>query len=610
MRQADPVEERTEAGVVSQFRHQEIYNLYFFVSSCGNLSGPIMKIRRLVVSLALLGLALSAGTGFAAADELRFEVSFPSALRSGPLTGRVFVMMTQDAGTEPRFQAGARYMGCPFFGLDVEGLVPGAAAVIDGSTPGYPVRSLREIPPGEYYVQAFINIYTEFRRADGHTLWLHEDQWEGQHMFVSPGNLYSDVRRVHLDPSGGAIKLEASRAIPAVTLPPDTKWVKRLKIRSELLTKFWGRPMYLGAVILLPRGYDENPDTFYPVVYEQEHFKLGAPYDFRTEPPNPAEPLLPGSTFPGPEAGYKLYKEWIADDFPRLIIVLWLHPTPYYDDSYAMNSANNGPYGDAIMNELVPYIESRFRVVRRPYARVLTGGSTGGWEALALQVRYPEFFGGARIFYPDPVDFRRWGLTNIYEDENAFSMAPATAERLGSTPWQPVRRPFIRLPDGQMMVTQEEASRLETVLGSKCRSGEQTDAWFSTYGPVGGDGYPRPLWDKATGKIDRGVAEYMRANGYDLVHYLRTQWPRLGKHLVGKLHFYVGDMDHYYLNLAVYLAEEFLESTKDPHYGGAFTYGRPLKGHMRPQSIGTLLREIAEAIARHRPAGEPAPAWK
>jgi hypothetical protein len=569
-----------------------------------------VRLRRVIVSLGFLGFVLTAGTGLVLAGEPRIEVRFPSSLHAGPLTGRVFVMITRDSGTEPRFQAGARYMGCPFYGVDVERLAPGSPAIIDGSTPGYPVRRLREIPAGEYYVQAFINVYTEFPRADGHTLWLHEDQWEGQKMFVSPGNLYSDVRKVRLDPAGSLLKLDANRIIPPVTLPPDTKWVKRIKIKSELLTRFWGRPIYLGAVVLLPRGYDENPDTYYPVMYEQEHFKLGPPYDFRTEPPNAEERRLPGSSFPGPDAGYELYKEWIADDFPRMLMVLWLHPTPYYDDSYAVNSANNGPYGDAIMQELVPAIESRFRIIRKPYARVLAGGSTGGWEALSLQLRHPEFFGGAWIFYPDPVDFRRWGLTDIYEDDNAFFMPPATGGRLGSTDWQTVRRPFLRLPDGQMMLTQEDLSRLEAVLGSKCRSGEQTDVWFATYGPMGADGYPRPLWDKATGKIDREVSEYIRANGYDLVHYMHTHWPRIGRHLVGKLHFYAGDMDHYYLNLAVYLAEEFLESTKDPYYGGTFTYGRPMKGHTRPVPIGTLLRKMADAIVRNTPAGEPAPAWR
>jgi hypothetical protein len=568
-----------------------------------------MRFRHIPFVIALAVLAFSADAALAQSDPHRFEIRFPASLHEGPITGRAFVIITEDGSKEPRLQVGARLVGCPFFGVDIERLEPGCAAAIDGSVPGYPVRSLRDIPSGEYYVQAFINVYSEFRRADGHTVWLHDDQWEGQHMFVSPGNLYSEVQKIRLDPSGYLVKLDINKAIPQVALPPDTPWVKRIKMKSEILTRFWGRPIYLGAVVLLPKGYDEHPDVYYPVVYEQEHFKLNPPYEFRTTPPDPNETPLPGSTFPGPEAGYKFGKDWISDDFPRMIMVLWVHPTPYYDDSYAVNSANNGPYGDAIMQELVPAIESRFRIIRKPYARALCGGSTGGWESLALQLYHPEFFGGAWIYYPDPIDFHRWGLINIYEDDNAFFMPPGS-DGLGSTIWHAVKRPYMRLPDGQPMVTQEEASRLETILGSKCRSGEQTDVWFATYGPVGLDGYPKPLWDKTTGKIDRSDANYMRDSGYDLVHYMRTNWDRIGRHLVGKLHFYAGDMDHYYLNLAVYKAEEFLETTKDPYYAGSFAYGRPMKGHTRPTDVSTMLRQIAEEIGKNAPAGEPASAWK
>lgn len=567
-----------------------------------------MKLRRVILCFCLICLA-SAGLMFARDGKCRFEVKFPAVLHEGPITGRVFVIITQDASKEPRFQVAERLVGCPFFGLDVEKLEPGKPAVIDGSILGYPVRSLKDIPAGDYYVQAFFNVYSEFKRADGHTVWLHDDQWEGQHMFKSPGNIYSEVRKIHLDPSGYKVELEANKAIPQVTLPPDTKYVKRVKIRSEILTKFWGRPIYLGAVVLLPKGYEEHPDVFYPVVYEQEHFKLNPPYEFRTMPPDPNEQPLPGSEYPGQAVGFEFGKDWLSDDFPRMLMVLLVHPTPYYDDSYAVNSANNGPYGDAIMQELVPHIESSFRIIRKAYARVLTGGSTGGWESLALQLYHPEFFGGAWIYYPDPIDFHRWGLVNIYEDDNAFIVPPG-AGNLGSTMWHTVKRPYMRLPDGQVLVSQEEASRLEMTLGSKCRSGEQTDVWFATYGPVRPDGYPKPLWDKATGKIDRSVADYMRDNGYDLVHYMKTNWDRIGNQLVGKLHFYAGDMDHYYLNLAVYKAEEFLETMKDPYYAGSFSYGRPMRGHTRPTNVSTMLRWIAGEIAKNAPAVEGTPAWK
>src|SRR5206468_10109964 len=133
-------------------------------------------------------------------------------------------------------------------------------------------------------------------------------------------------------------------------------------------------------------------------IYEQGHFGLEPPLFMQTD--------APGSESKWTTIGYAGFQAWRGDNFPRMIAITFQHPTPYFDDSYAVNSANNGPYGDAIMQELIPYLEGRFRMIREPWARVLTGGSTGGWEALALQVYHPDFFGGTWVLYPDPVDFR------------------------------------------------------------------------------------------------------------------------------------------------------------------------------------------------------------
>jgi hypothetical protein len=552
----------------------------------------------------------------------RFEVRFPANVHSDLITGRVFVFITRDSSVEPRFQSGARTaqsVGAPFFGVDVNQLKPDEPAIIDNSTLGYPPSSLLDIPAGDYFVQALINVYTEFHRSDGHTIWAHMDQWEGQKFDISPGNLYSEVKKVHLDPAGYTVRLNVTKTIPPVQVPADTEWVRRIKIQSPMLSKFWGRPIYVGAVVLLPKDYDKHPDVSYPVVYEQEHFHLEPPYGFRIEPPDVAV----GSAIGKLQAnGHEFYKDWSSEDFPRMIMVIMLHPTPYYDDSYAVNSANNGPYSDAIMQELVPYIESQFRVIRKPFARILVGGSTGGWEALALQVYHPEFFGGSWVYYPDPIDFRRWGLTDIYQEDSAFYATRLANEPMGFyttrfaneksglSEWHPLMRPFMRLPDGQPVVTQKEENQLEAVLGTKCRSGDQTDVWFATYGPVGVDGYPRPLWDKLTGKIDREVAQYMRDNGYDLRYYLESNWGRIGPHIVGKLHFYVGDMDHYFLNGAVYLMEDFLKTTKNPYFGGSFEYGRPMKGHTRPTTVGDMLRWISVEVTKNAPADQDCAPWK
>jgi len=521
----------------------------------------------------------------------------------------MFVMITRNADREPRFQVGAYTNrpganNAPFFGVDVNQLKPGESVVIDENTLGYPPRSLRDIPAGDYYVQALLNVYTEFHRSDGHVIWAHMDQWEGQKFNLSPGNLMSEGQKVHIDPNAGyTVKLSLTRVIPPIDIPPDTKWVKRIKMQSKLLTEFWGHPIYLGATVLLPKGYEEHPNVYYPIIYFQGHFSLDAPFYFTTE--EPSKSLVTGSERERQrrERRYQLSKHWISDDFPRMIVVTFQHPTPYYDDSYGVNSANNGPYGDAIMTELIPHIEEHFRIIRKPYARVLTGGSTGGWISLALQVYHPEFFGGTWTFCPDPVDFRRHVTVNIYEDENAF-VEPGHE-------WLVPERGEERSPEGQVWATIRQNSQIHAVLGSKGRSGEYLDMWEAVYGPVGEDGYPKPVWDKLTGEIDHDVAEYWRENGYDLRYYIETNWPKIGPHLVGKLHIYCGDMDNYYLNLAVYMLEDFLKNTKNPFYGGSFTYGRPMVGHgwvgVKPRE---LLKTMASHITKNAPPGENTAAWK
>jgi hypothetical protein len=525
----------------------------------------------------------------------RFEVTLPASHKQ-PLTGRVFVIVAKSNDPEPRLQAGSWRGRTEFMGVDVQQLQPGQSVSLTSSTLGYPLKNVRELPAGDYYVQALLSVYTKFERADGHIIWGHRDQWEGQQFNRSPGNLYSPVQRVHLDPlSGYLVRLSLTETIPPVQIPADSQYVKHIKIQSALLTKFWGQPIYLGATVLLPEGYDAHPNAHYPVLYEQDHFSLRPPLGFSASPP------AAGSA-PGASPGYDLFKQWSSPGFPRVIAVTFQHPTIYFDDSYAVNSANNGPYGDALMTELIPYLEEHFRMIRQPYSRVLLGGSTGGWESLALQLFHPEFFGGTWTFFPDPVDFTRYQMIDIYNDNNAF-LAP------GYDPPVP-ERPMERTNEGQVDVTVRQMSLLEEVLGSHGRSGQQYEAWEAVYGPVGRDGYPQPLWDKLTGKIDPEVATYMRDHGYDLRYYLERNWARIGPQLVGKIHVFCGDMDNYYLNLAVYRLEDFLKHTNNPAYGGSFEYGRPLKGHgWNPMTRAEMVRTLAEYIGKNTPASGDA-SWK
>ena len=544
----------------------------------------------------MLGLLIGfAGGSPAVAQGPRVEITVAAALRAAPVTGRMYLFVSRGDDVEPRLQVRHESDCTPFFGVDVTALAAGTPGVIDATTLGYPLASLKEIPAGDYYVQGLLNVYSEFHRADGHTLWLHDDQWEGQQFNKSPGNLVSEVRKVHLDPGRpDTLRLELTRTLPPVELPPDTKWVKHIKIQSEILTAWWGRPMYLGATVLLPRGYETDTARRYATVYEQGHFNLRPPFGFSTdssvETPEQRAARLARTAR---EPGFEFYQAWRSPAFPRLIAVTFQHPTPYFDDSYAVNSANNGPYGDAILRELIPYLEEHFRMIRAPWARVLTGGSTGGWEALALQVYHPEFFGGTWVLYPDPVDFRNYEIPDIYGDTNAF-VHPVAG-------WMSYDVPAEQEVTGQPRISVRQESQFEAVLGSRARSGEQFAIWEATYGPVGPDGYPAELWNLATGTIDHAVADYFKAHDYDLRDYLERNWATLGPKLEGRLHVFVGDMDTFYLNLAVYRLEEFLKRAR-PAADAEVVYGRPLKPHgWQPWTNAELMRIVARHIERHRP---------
>ncbi|MEM1450375.1 MAG: DUF4253 domain-containing protein [Planctomycetota bacterium] len=499
------------------------------------------------------------------------SVRLPETYAGEPLDGRVLVMLSR---TE-RFRPGEN--GTPIFGVDANGLAAGDAVVVDGTALGHPVRSLADIPAGEYHAQAYLHVYTTFRRADGHVVKLPMDRGEGQSWRRAPGNLRSTPRVVRFDPASDApVELVLDDVVPPLRPRPDTEWVKRIRIESDLLSTFWGRPMPIGATVLLPRDFDDEPERRYPVVYMQGHFSSRAPMGF---------------------GGGRAFDEWWkSDDAPKVLLVTFQHATPYYDDSYGVNSANMGPYGDAIVTELIPEIERRFRGIGEPHARTLTGGSTGGWIAVAMQVFYPDVFGGCWSLFPDQLDFRSYQVVDLLNDDNAYWTEHE---------WSRVARPGKRDTRGNVEYTMEQENLYEEVIGSRYRSGGQWAAWNATFAPVADDGYPAPLWNPLTGAIDREVAMKAR-DGYDLRHLLTQNWSELGPKLQGKLHVYVGRMDNYYLEGGVYRLEEFLKTTESPRSDAVFGYG-PRGGHGW-SPFGRF--ELVETMADHMEKNAPAKAKK
>jgi len=578
--------------------------------------------RRLAWWGALLGALAAAlvtpSSFFAQASHPLFIVTLPRDRGPGPFDGRLLVILSTTAEGEPRFQVNDGVGTQQIFGVDVEGATPGTEVAVDARVLGYPRDSLAEVPAGTYTVQAVFHRYETFRRADGHVVKLPMDRGEGQQWNRAPGNFLSTPARVAFDPEGAPVRVVLDGIVPPIPDPPQTKYIKHIRVQSERLTTFWGRPMFLGAHVLLPHGFDEHPEARYPLVINHGHFS--ATFDgFREEPPDPDLPCERSERFNldcynriEQEHAHQFFKDWTGPGFPRVLVVEIQHANPYYDDSYAVNSANLGPYGDAITYELVPEIERRFRGIGKGWARFMYGGSTGGWEALGAQVFYPDEYNGCYAACPDPIDFRAYTLVNIYEDANAYHT---------EGPWRTVKRPGLRNYLGQVSTMLEDMNRLELVLGTKGRSGGQWDIWQAVYSPVGPDGYPKPIWDKRTGTIDKAVAAHWREH-YDLSHILQRDWEKgLGQKLRGKIHLYVGDMDNYYLNNAVYLVEAFLKQTTNPPYEGEVAYGDRAEhcwngDPTRPNASSRLryhqmfVPRIAERIRKTAPAGADLESWR
>ena len=566
----------------------------------------------------LLGLLLALAPSNSPQAAPRIVAHFSAEARAAGADGRLLLILATDDASEPRFQVRGSVQSAQVFGIDVDGLAPGQPVSFDATVFGHPAASLREVPAGEYTVQAVLHLYETFEVAHGHTLKLPMDRGEGQHWNRAPGNLFSTPRKVQFDPaSTEPLELVLDQVIPAIEPPADTEYIRHVRIQSDLLSAFWGRPMYLGAHVLLPEGFDEHPEARYPLAIFHGHH----PSDFggfRPEPPDPElEPVfserfgVEGYNRIVQEEAHAFYQRWTGPDFPRFIAIEIQHANPFYDDSYAVNSANLGPYGDAITHELVPYLEREFRGLGEGWARFLYGGSTGGWEALAAQVFYPDEYNGCFAACPDPVDFAAYCLVNVYEHRNAY---------WEEGPFARVERPAHRNWLGEVDSTMRTYNHLELALGTRGRSGEQYDIWQAVYSPVGADGYPRPIWDKLTGEIDREVADYWREN-YDLRHILERDWETLGPKLVGKLHVFCGDMDNYYLNNAVYRLEDFLEATTSPYYDGVVDYGDRAEhcwngdhengNHISRLRYNTMyLPRILERIAESAPEGADLTSWR
>jgi hypothetical protein len=580
-----------------------------------------MKTRVLVW---LAGCLLAAGSVHAQSVTIRFS----NANSDKPLNGRLLFLVSNDPKamtdplSEPRLSINDTPKTQMVFGITVDHWKPGQPMVVDDKAAGYPRSKLSDIPPGNYTVQAVLNAYETFHRADGKTVKLAPDRGEGEQWSLAPGNLLSKPQRARFGPGAKPIALTLDQEIPPIETPADTQYVRHIRIRSQLLSKFWGRPMDLSAIVLVPDGFDEHPDAHFPLIISHDHFASDIDNTFRTVPPDPnLKPdysdrfHLRGYNRITQHEAYKNYQSWIEPNQPRFLIIKIQHANPFYDDSYAVNSANVGPYGDAIETELIPAIERQFRGIGQGWARFVYGGSTGGWESLAVQMFYPDHYNGAFVACPDPVDFHAFMSVDLYSQDNVFFLPGAN-----KTIEQPAMRDYL----GHTLLTMRDNVAYEAALGDRGRSGEQFDIWQAVYSPVGKDGYPQPIFDKQTGKINRRTADYWREH-YDLNAILQRDWDTLGPKIQGKLHIYVGSDDTYFLNDAVYLMEDFLKQTGTPGHGvpyeGEVVYGARAEHcwngdpnnpnwYSRLHYDQMYVQKILERIQKTAPPGADLTSWR
>jgi enterochelin esterase-like enzyme len=341
--------------------------------------------------------------------------------------------------------------------------------------------------------------------------------------------------------------------------------IKKFTLKSKVLSEWWGKPIDVNAAVLLPSGYADNPTKKYPVCYNIGGY--GSRY-FRVN-----------------QISRDSVTEawWTSKEAPQIITV-FLDGYGQYGDSYQINSENNGPYGTSLIEEIIPEIDKTFRTEGTADARFTSGCSTGGWVSLALQIYYPDYFGGCFSYSADPVSFYKMQLINVYEETNAFYNNYS------------IERPSYRNTQGEPIFTIKKEVTTENVEGysdSYITSRNQWGGWNAVYSPKGKNGLPMPVFDAVTGTIDPIVAEHWKK--YDLLKYAQENWAELGPKIQGKINIWMGDMDNYYLNNAMRDFDSYLKTTSNPTSDATIIFS-PTCGHCDNFSIRTYLEAIEKQL--------------
>ena len=479
-----------------------------------------------------------------------FRVDIPDSLHEKfRQDGRLFIFISENPYGEPRKRLWPiSQQKNHIFAVNLEGWRPGQVKELCEGMDRTAPFDLAAVPEGSYTIQV---------------LW---DQDKEESGINAPGNLYSEARKVSIT-ENLTVSTSLYREIPPRKLA-DHRFVKLVELQSDTLSSWWNRPVKLRASVLLPADYFDTPEKRYPVRYNIAGF--GGRYD------RVNRMVADNGEFS---------HWWFSGEAPGIINVFLDGEGPF-GDCYQLDSENSGPYGHALIHELIPHIESRFRAIGTPATRFVDGCSTGGWVSLALQIFYPDFFNGAFSYSPDAVEFENYQTINIYKDRNAFY------NEWGNP------RPLARDLTGDPMVMMEEFVRYENVLGTSntyLNSGGQICAHTALYSPKGKNGLPAPLFDPVTGVIDHDVAEHWKK--YDLKIHLLENWSEIGPSLQGKIWIWMGDMDHFILNPATRALDEYLKDTSDPESDAEIIF-EPMQGHCSRFSHREILEMIADKLKR------------
>ena len=515
-----------------------------------------MKLRRLQLLVVICLVAATATFAMAEGEggPFRFSVRIGSGIK-GPVSGRLLVFFGP-------LQAASDEMA-PGFGADAEKTWI-AAREVSNASPEKPIdldpvelvypAPFATRPRGNYQVMALLDVNHDYAYAGS-----------------SPGDLRSAVISLpDLDPAhAGTMELVLTTRIPEskISLPPSAEVVDFV---SPLLTAFWGRPVHMQAVVVLPPSYNAEAKPSFPTVYWTHGFGHHI-----TDIAN--------------DTAVHVQKKLADGKYPEMIWVLLDESCTGGTHEFA-DSVNNGPWGRALVEEFVPYIEKTYRAEAKRDSRLLTGHSSGGWATLWLMVNYPEVFGASWPVSPDPSDFRSFGGPNL------VATPPQNIYRQPSGKFWPLVR-----EQGKDTMTQKQGAQQERVLGEY---GGQFASFEWAWSPRGKDGRPMPLFDRATGVVDPEVAKAWEA--YDIAGILRRKADKLRPLLDGRIHLIVGTEDTFYLDQPAHLLEE---TAQELGLNLQFTFV-PGKDHggVYDNDLDERIAKEMEAIARPKAPAPPAAA--